>query len=153
VRVPAGVKDGAKLRIPGKGTPGQRGGPAGDLYVTVSVAPHPLFGRAGDDLTLTVPLGFAEAALGTTLRVPTIDGSVAVKVAAGTPNGRTLRVRGRGVPKKSGAGDLLVTVEVAVPAVLSSEAEDALKTFATTQTADPRPEITAALAAVDRSGS
>jgi len=153
VRVPAGVKDGAKLRIPAKGTPGQRGGPAGDLYVTVSVAPHPLFGRAGDDLTLTVPLGFAEAALGTTLRVPTMDGSVAVKVAAGTPNGRTLRVRGRGVPKKSGAGDLLVTVEVAVPAVLSSEAEDALKTFATTQTADPRPEITAALAAVDRSGS
>jgi molecular chaperone DnaJ len=153
VRVPAGVRDGAKLRIPGKGTPGARGGPAGDLYVTVSIGTHPLFGRTGDDLTLHVPLGFAEAALGTTLRVPTLDGSVAVKVAPGTPSGRTLRVRGRGVPKKGGVGDLLVTVDVAVPSVLTSEAEDALKGFAATQTADPRPEITAALAAVDRAAS
>lgn len=150
VRVPEGVRDGAKLRIAGKGTPGARGGPAGDLYVTVTVGSHPLFARSGDDLTITVPLGFAEAALGTTLRVPTIDGSVSLKVAPGTPNGRTLRVRGRGVPKKSGAGDLLVTVEVAVPSVLTSEAQEALKTFAATQTADPRPTITAALAG-DRS--
>jgi molecular chaperone DnaJ len=151
VRVPAGVKDGAKLRIAGKGTPGQRGGPAGDLYVTVSIAPHPLFGRTGDDLTLTVPVGFAEAALGTTLRVPTLDGSVGLKVSAGTPNGRTLRVRGRGVPKKNGAGDLLVTVEVAVPSVLDADAKAALEQFAATQTADPRPNITAALAEVERS--
>jgi len=153
VRVPAGVRDGAKLRIPGKGTPGQRGGPAGDLYVTVTVNPHPLFGRSGDDLTLSVPIGFTEAALGTTLRVPTLDGSVAVKVAPGTPNGRTLRVRGRGVAKKNGSGDLLVTIEVAVPSKLTSEAEDALKAFAATQSADPRPNITAALAATERSGS
>ncbi len=150
VRVPAGVKDGAKLRIAGKGTPGQRGGPAGDLYVTVSVAPHPLFGRSGDDLTLTVPIGFTEAALGTTLRVPTLDGSVSLKVAPGTPNGRTLRVRGRGVPKKNGAGDLLVTVEVAVPSVLDADARAALEQFAATQKADPRPNITAALAEVER---
>jgi molecular chaperone DnaJ len=151
VRVPAGVRDGAKLRIAGKGTPGTHGGPAGDLYVTVSVGAHPLFGRAGDDLTLTVPLGFTEAALGTTLRVPTLDGAVSVKVAPGTPSGRTLRVHGRGVPKKDGVGDLLVTVEIAVPSVLSSDAQAALETFAATQTADPRPAITAALAEVQRS--
>jgi molecular chaperone DnaJ len=148
VRVPAGIKDGAKLRVPGKGTPGTRGGPAGDLYVTVSVGKHPLFGRSGDDLTLTVPVAFHEAALGTTLRVPTLDGAVSLKVTPGTPSGRTLRVRGRGVPKKSGAGDLLVTVEVAVPAALNAEAQAALEAFAATQVADPRPQITAALAQV-----
>ncbi len=146
VRVPAGVRDGAKLRIAGKGTPGSRGGPAGDLYVTVSVGTHPLFGRSGDDLTLTVPVGFAEAALGTTIRVPTLDAPVSLKVAPGTPNGRVLRVRGRGVPKKNGAGDLLVTLEVAVPSALSADASAALEAFAATQTADPRPTITAALA-------
>jgi molecular chaperone DnaJ len=145
VRVPAGVKDGARLRIAGKGTPGQRGGPAGDLYVTVRVGAHPLFGRSGNDLTLTVPLSFAEAALGTTLRVPTLDAPVSLKVAPGTPSGRTLRVRGRGVPARSGAGDLLVTVEVAVPTTLSDEARDALEKYAAVAVDDPRPAITAAL--------
>ncbi|TAM89097.1 MAG: molecular chaperone DnaJ, partial [Jatrophihabitans sp.] len=146
VRVPAGVRDGAKLRIAGKGGPGSGGGPAGDLFVTVRVGRHPLFGRKGDDLTLTVPISFAEAALGTTLRVPTLDGSVALKVAPGTPSGRTLRVRGRGVTRKGKSADLLVTVEVAVPHRLSGEAKDALEAFAATQTDDPRPQITAALA-------
>jgi molecular chaperone DnaJ len=145
VRVPAGVRDGAKLRIAGKGTPGQRGAPAGDLYVTVHVRPHALFGRDGDNLTLTVPITFAEAALGTTVQVPTLDGSVRVKIAAGTPSGRTLRVRGRGVPKKRGAGDLLVTVEVAVPHKLSAEARQAVEAYASAQPDDPRPQITAAL--------
>jgi molecular chaperone DnaJ len=152
VRVPAGVRDGARLRIPGKGGPGQRGGPAGDLYVTVHVGTHPLFGRSGDDLTLTVPITFSEAALGTTLRVPTLDGSVALKVAPGTPSGRTLRVRGRGVPRRNGAGDLLVTVEVAVPQSLSAEARKALEAYAEAQHGDPRPEITAALANGHRAG-
>ncbi len=115
VRIPAGVRDGARVRVPGKGTPGASGGPAGDLYVTVHVEPHKLFGRSGDNLTLTVPITFAEATLGTTLRVPTLDGSVRVKIAPGTPSGRTLRVRGRGVHRRGHAGDLLVTVEVAVP--------------------------------------
>jgi molecular chaperone DnaJ len=146
VRVPAGVRDGAKLRIPGKGTPGDRGGPAGDLFVTVHVGAHELFGRSGDDLTITVPITFPEAALGTTLQVPTLDGSVRVKIPAGTPPGRTLRVRGRGVVKKSGAGDLLVTVEVAVPQKLNSEAHEALEKYAAAQPDDPRPMITAALA-------
>jgi len=146
VRIPAGVRDGAKVRLAGKGTPGQRGGPAGDLFVTVHVSPHELFGRSGDDLTLNVPIAFAEAALGTTLRVPTLDGAVSLKVAPGTPSGRTLRVRGRGVKTRHGHGDLLVTVEVAVPAKLESDAREALEKFAATQTADPRPQITAALA-------
>jgi molecular chaperone DnaJ len=145
VRIPAGVRDGAKVRIPGKGTPGAHGGPAGDLYVTVHVEPHKLFGRSGDDLTLTVPITFTEAALGSTLRVPTLDGSVALKIAAGTPSGRTLRVRGRGVHRRGRTGDLLVTVEVAVPTHLDEAARDALEQFATAQTDDPRPEITAAL--------
>jgi molecular chaperone DnaJ len=147
VRVPAGVKDGAKLRIAGKGSPGTRGGPAGDLYVTVRVGAHPLFGRSGNDLTLTVPVSFADATLGTTLRVPTLDGAVSLKVAPGTPSGRTFRVRGRGVPARSGPGDLLVTVEVAVPTALTDEARSALEKFAAVAADDPRPEITAALSA------
>ena len=145
VRVPSGVKDGARLRLAGKGSPGTRGGASGDLFVTVHVRPHPLFGRTGHDLTLTVPVSFAEAALGTTLRVPTLDGAVSLKVAPGTPSGRTLRVRGRGVPTRTGRGDLLVTVEVAVPARLGDDAREALEKFAATQTEDPRPRITAAL--------
>jgi molecular chaperone DnaJ len=145
VRIPAGVRDGARVRLAGKGTPGTQGAPAGDLYVTVHVEPHKLFGRSGDDLTLTVPITYAEAALGTTLRVPTLDGSVALKIAPGTPSGRTLRVRGRGVSRRGGTGDLLVTVEVAVPTHLDKASRAALEHFAATQTDDPRPEITAAL--------
>jgi molecular chaperone DnaJ len=149
VRVPAGVKDGAKLRIAGKGTPGKRGGPAGDLYVTVRVSAHALFGRSGNDLTLSVPLTFAEATLGTTLRVPTLDGAVSLKVAPGTPSGRTLRVRGRGVPARSGAGDLLVTVEVAVPTALTDDAREALEKYSAAVVDDPRPAITEALSRGD----
>jgi molecular chaperone DnaJ len=145
VRIPAGVRDGARVRLAGKGTPGTQGAPAGDLYVTVHVEPHKLFGRSGDDLTLTVPITYAEAALGTTLRVPTLDGSVALKISPGTPSGRTLRVRGRGVSRRGGTGDLLVTVEVAVPTHLDKQAREALERFAATQTDDPRPDITAAL--------
>ncbi|WP_375504124.1 molecular chaperone DnaJ [uncultured Jatrophihabitans sp.] len=147
VRIPTGIRDGSRIRVTGKGSPGGNGGPAGDLYVTVHVRPHALFGRSGDDLTLTVPLSFVEAALGTTLRVPTLDGSVALKVAPGTPSGRTLRVRGRGVPAKAGPGDLLVTVEVAVPQRVGDDARAALQAFAAAQPDDPRPDITAALRA------
>ena len=119
VRIPAGVKDGQRIRLAGKGAPGRRGGPAGDLFVVVHVSEHALFGRKGDDLTLTVPVTFAEAALGTTLTVPTLDGSVSLKVPAGTASGRTLRVRGHGVPGKGRKGDLLVTLDVAVPVRLT----------------------------------
>ncbi|GAB3305518.1 molecular chaperone DnaJ [Geodermatophilus aquaeductus] len=143
VRIPAGVKDGQRIRLAGKGAPGRRGGPAGDLFVVVHVSDHDLFSRKGDDLTLTVPITFPEAVLGTTLTVPTLDGNVTLKVPAGTASGRTLRVRGRGVPGRGRNGDLLVTVEVAVPQRLSAEAERAVKTL-DAELGDPRPQITAA---------
>jgi molecular chaperone DnaJ len=147
VRIPAGVKDGQRIRLAGKGAPGRRGGPAGDLFVVVHVAEHKLFGRKGNDLTLTVPISFAEAALGTTLTVPTLDGNVSLKVPAGTASGRTLRVRGRGVPGKGRAGDLLVTVDVAVPQRLSPGAREAIEKLTTELPDDPRPEITSAVQA------
>jgi molecular chaperone DnaJ len=145
VRIPAGVKDGQRIRLAGKGAPGRRGGPSGDLFVVVHVSEHELFGRKGDDLTLTVPITFVEAALGTTLTVPTLDGSVSLKVPAGTASGRTLRVRGRGVPGKGRSGDLLVTVEVAVPARLTAEQRELLEKLAAGMDEDPRPRITAAV--------
>jgi molecular chaperone DnaJ len=149
VRIPAGVKDGQRIRLAGKGAPGRRGGPASDLFVVVHVSEHPLFGRKGEDLTLTVPISFAEAALGTTLTVPTLDGSVSLKVPAGTASGRTLRVRGHGVPGKGRSGDLLVTLEVAVPQRLTPGAREAVEKLAAELPDDPRPEINEAV----RSGS
>jgi molecular chaperone DnaJ len=146
VKIPAGVADGQKIRLAGKGVPGERGGPAGDLFVRVHVRAHELFGRKGDDLTLTLPVTFPEAALGTTVRVPTMDGAVTLKIPAGTASGRTFRVRGRGVPKRSGgSGDLLVTAEVAVPKNLPGDAKEALEKYAAAQPNDPRPQITAAV--------
>ncbi|WP_138756920.1 molecular chaperone DnaJ [Modestobacter altitudinis] len=145
VRIPAGVKDGQRIRLAGKGAPGRRGGPPGDLFVVVHVSGSDLFGRSGNDLTLTVPVSFAEAALGTTLTVPTLDGSVSLKVPAGTSSGRTFRVRGRGVQGKGTPGDLLVTVEVAVPARLTPGAREAIEKLAAELPDDPRPEITEVL--------
>ncbi|MEH0842572.1 molecular chaperone DnaJ [Micromonospora sp. CPCC 205711] len=131
VRFPAGVADGQRIRLTGRGEPGDRGGPAGDLFVQVKVRPDDLFGRTGDDLTLTVPITFAEAVLGTDLRVPTLDGAVTLRVPPGTPSGRVLRARGKGVVRRDGqAGDLLVTLDVVVPATVSDEARAALETFA-----------------------
>jgi molecular chaperone DnaJ len=142
-RIPAGVKDGQRIRLGGKGTPGQRGGPAGDLLVTVHVRPHEVFGRKGDNLTITLPVTFPEAALGATVRVPTLSGApVSVKIPAGTTSGRTLRVRGKGLRRRDGTtGDLLVTVEVAVPQTLSDDAREALTTYAAAQTEDPRAHL------------
>jgi len=134
-RIPAGVKDGQRIRLRGKGATGERGGPAGDLYVNVKVAGHPLFGRKGDNLTLTVPVSFDEAALGAEIKVPTLDGApVTLKIPAGTPNGRSFRVRGRGVthtsgPAKGSPGDLIVTVDVQVPAALDEKARAAVEAF------------------------
>lgn len=143
VRIPPGVADGQRVRLAGRGVPGERGGPAGDLLVTVHVTPHPTIGRRDDDLTITVPVTFAEAALGTQVKVPTLDGPVTVKVPPGTSSGRTLRVRGRGVKRKDGgAGDLLVTVQVAVPQRLSADAKAALETYAAaTAGDDPRAHL------------
>ncbi len=131
VRIPPGVEDGQRIRLAGQGEAGLRGAPSGDLYVTVHVRPDRVFGRDGDDLTVTVPVSFTELALGTTLSVPTLDGKVGVKVPRGTADGRILRVRGRGVPRRGGgAGDLLVTVKVAVPPKLEGEALEALEAYA-----------------------
>jgi molecular chaperone DnaJ len=142
-RIAPGALDGQRIRLKGKGEAGARGGPAGDLYVTVHVRPHPVFGRKGDHLTLTVPVTFPEAALGAQITVPTLDGTpVTVRLPAGTPSGRTLRVRGKGVRRPDGTrGDLLVTVTVAVPASLSPEARDALAAYAAA-TADEDPRAT-----------
>jgi molecular chaperone DnaJ len=144
VRIPAGVTDGQRIRLRGKGAPGERGGPGGDLYVTVHVDAHPVFGRKGDNLTVTVPVAFVEAALGGDIKVPTLGGpDVTLKLPPGTPNGRTLRARGKGAVRKDGTrGDLLVTIEVAVPAATEGKALDALEAYreATADT-DPRAEL------------
>lgn len=130
VRVPAGVVDGQKVRLAGQGEAGLRGRPAGDLFVTVHVRPDEIFTRSGDDIEVTVPVSFGELALGGTITVPTLDGKVRVRVPAGTADGRTLRVRGRGVPKRSGTpGDLLVTVRVQVPTKLDDAAASALRSY------------------------
>jgi molecular chaperone DnaJ len=143
-RIPSGVRDGAKIRLKGKGAPGGRGGPNGDLYITVHVATHPVFGRRDDHLTLTAPVTFAEAALGADISVPTLDGTpVTLRVPAGTSSGQTFRVKGRGVSRRDGAsGDLLVTVTVAVPARLTGEARTALESYRDATTGDdPRADI------------
>jgi molecular chaperone DnaJ len=142
VRIPVGVADGQRVRVKGKGTPGNNGGPPGDLYVTVHVAPHPLFGRRGDNLLLRVPVTFSEAALGAEVKVPTLDGAVTVRIPPGTASGKALRVRGRGMPKAGGsAGDLLVTVDVAVPQTLSDEQRQAVEALAATESANPRAHL------------
>jgi molecular chaperone DnaJ len=142
VRIPPGVRDGQRIRLAGQGEAGLRGAPAGDLFVTVHVSQDKVFGRNGDDLTLVLPVSYSELVLGTTVSVPTLEGRVGVKVPPGTADGRTLRVRGRGVPKRGGgAGDLLVTVKVAVPQKLDDEASEALRRYAEAEKAggfDPR---------------
>lgn len=144
-RIPAGVKDGQRIRLKGKGAPGESGGPAGDLFVNVRVAPHPLFGRKGDHLTLTVPISFDEAALGAEISVPTLGGApVTLRIAPGTPTGRVLRVRGRGAPAKGSThGDLLVTVEVQVPTELDDAARAAVQAYRdATAGQNPRARLT-----------
>ena len=131
VRIPAGVEDGKKIRIRGKGSPGENGGSAGDLYVLVHVRAHPIFGRDGSSVTVDVPVTFPEAALGAEVSVPRVDGgTVRLKIPAGTPDGRTFRIRGRGVPRSNGTkGDLLATVQVVVPENLNDSARDLLTRF------------------------
>ena len=130
-RIPAGVKDGQRIRLKGKGAPGERGGPAGDLYIVVHVAPHAVFGRKDDNLTLTLPVTFPEAALGAEVKVPTLGGQpVTLRVPPGTSDGRTFRVRGKGSRRKDGTmGDLLATVQVQVPGTLNAEARAAVEAY------------------------
>ena len=130
VKVPAGIQDGQKLKVKGKGQPSPNGGPAGDLVVTIKVKPHAVFTRDGDNIRVSVPVTYAEATLGATIEVPVLGGEpVKLKVAPGTPNGRTLRVKGKGVQFGSRQGDLLATVEVMVPGHLPAKAKKLLEQF------------------------
>ncbi len=144
VRIPPGVEDGQRIRLAGQGEAGRRGAPSGDLYVVVHVKADRVFTRTGQDLKLTLPVSISELILGATVSVPTLEGSVGVKIPAGTTDGRTLRVRGRGVPKRAGgAGDLLVTVKVAVPPKLDDAAREAMQVYAQAERAcgfDPRAD-------------
>ncbi|MEZ2390531.1 DnaJ C-terminal domain-containing protein [bacterium RCC_150] len=143
VKIPAGIKDGQKVRQRGKGNPGPAG--SGDLIITVNVKPHSFFTRDGDNIRIHVPVTFAEAALGANIHVPTLDGdTVTLRVPPGTPSGRTLRIKGRGVKTSKGTGDLLVTIDVAVPQNLNKDAEEAVKAFAAaTSDSDPRHDLAA----------
>ena len=140
-RVPAGIKDGAKIKIKGRGAPGAAG--PGDLYVLVHVTPHPIFSRKDENIHLTLPITFAEAALGADISVPTLDGDeVTVRIAPGTPSGRTLRVKGRGVKKGLSAGDLMITLDVIIPQRVDGAAKKAVEEFAkATSDFDPRKEL------------
>ena len=142
-RVPAGVNDGAKIRVKGKGAPGEAG--PGDLFILLHVKAHPIFSRKGENILLTLPVTFVEATLGADIKVPTLDGDeVTVRLAPGTPNGRTLRVKGRGIKKGSVTGDLLATIEVQVPQKIEGDASEALKKFAdATASHDVRMEFRA----------
>ena len=132
VKIPAGVKDGGTIRLRGNGSPGSNGGPPGDLLVKVHVAKHGVFSRKNNDLLVTIPVTFAEASLGTKLDVPTMNGSVKLKIPAGTPSGKTFRVRGKGVvPSRGRAGDLLAKVEVVIPKRMSKDEKRLVEQLAT----------------------
>jgi molecular chaperone DnaJ len=145
IRIPAGVDDGQRIRLAGQGEPGRNNGPNGDLYVRVHVNPDPVFGRSGNNLTVTVPVTFPELALGTTLTVPTLDGKVTLKVPAGTASGRVLRAKGKGIAKRDGqVGDLLITLQVAIPNNMDAQAREALEAYASaTAEHDPRADLNA----------
>jgi molecular chaperone DnaJ len=141
VRIPAGVADGQRIRLKGRGAVGANGGPSGDLFVTVRVGGHRLFGRKGKDLTLTVPVTFPEAVLGAEVKVPTLDAPVTLRIPPGTPTGKTFRVRGRGAPISGGFGDLLVTVEVVIPSPLTDEQRAAVEALAAAIPESPRKHL------------
>jgi molecular chaperone DnaJ len=145
VKIPAGVKDGQKIKLRGKGEPSPDGGEAGDLVLTVTVRKHPVFERDGNNLRVVVPVTFTEAALGATIEVPTLGGNpVKLKVAAGTPSGRVLRVKGRGVATAKATGDLLAEVQIVVPNRLPDPAKEALEKFAAAMPDEnPREELLA----------
>lgn len=141
VRIPAGVDDGQIVRLPGRGAPGRNGGPPGDLFVLVRVAPHPTFGRDGHHLTIRLPVTYPEAVLGAEVKVPTLDGPpVTVRIPPGTPTGRVLRVRGHGVTAGNGRrGDLLATVEVDVPTRIGDKEREAVEALARAMDGDEHP--------------
>src|SRR4051812_5284865 len=141
VKIPAGVKDGARIKLAGRGEAPRAGGQPGDLYVVVRVQQHRMFGRKGNDLTVDLPVSFPEAALGANVQVPTLNGPVTLKVPSGTPSGKTFRVRGKGAPARNGQGDLLVTVRVDVPKKLSREQKDLLRQLQEGERESPRRSL------------
>jgi molecular chaperone DnaJ len=141
VKIPKGVADGVRVRLRSKGGSGRNGGARGDLYVRVHVAPHPIFARDGRDLRLTVPVAFTEAALGSVIEVPTLDGPTKIRMPAGTRSGKTFRVRGKGVETTKGVGDLLVTVEVLVPTELTEEQRHTLEELRGHDAENPRVHL------------
>jgi molecular chaperone DnaJ len=141
VGIPPGVRDGARIRLTGRGEPGPAGGQPGDLFVRVHVRPHAFFGRKGADLTVDLPLTYPEAALGANVQVPTLGGAVTMKVPAGTPNGKTFRLKGKGASKRGGRGDLLVTVGVEVPQKLSKQEKQLLKQLQEQEKGSPRRRL------------
>lgn len=143
VRIPAGAKDGTRIKLKGKGGAGMRGGPAGDLHVITRVMPSPVFTRRGDDLVVEVPVTFSEAALGAKIEVPTLDGRVKITVPAGSQDARTLRVPGKGAPRLNGSGNgsLLAKLRVLVPSSLTDEQKEALEAFAALDGSDPREKL------------
>jgi len=146
VRIPAGVEDGQRIKVKGRGAAGQGMAPPGDLYVVVHVGAHATFGRSGRNLTITVPITYPEAVLGTTITVPTLESKVTLKVPPGTPSGKVMRVRGRGVPAGNGRntgkpGDLLVKVEVVVPTELTDEQRAAVESLAAVSDQAPRVPV------------
>jgi molecular chaperone DnaJ len=153
IKIPRGVKDGVAIRLTGRGAAGANGGPSGDLIVRVTVTNHPVFGRKEDNLTVTVPITFSEATFGAQISVPVVTGgNVTLKIPAGTTSGKIFRVKGRGVTNSKGKqGDLLVTVELAIPLKLSKQAKAALENFAKeTENDDPREELLAKAASAPR---
>jgi molecular chaperone DnaJ len=143
VKVPAGARNGTRIRLKGKGEAGRYGGPSGDLFVVVEVEPSPLYERRGADLVLDVPVTYAEAALGANVEIPTPGGAVSLKVPAGTESGKLLRVKGRGAPhlKGSGHGDLLARVKVTVPKKLSKAEKEALEGYSKVSRENPRERV------------
>jgi molecular chaperone DnaJ len=151
VRIPAGVDNGQRIRLKGRGAPSRNGGPPGDLFVVCNVSGHQVFGRDGMNLTVRLPITFSEAALGANIEVPTLDGAtVTLRLKPGTPSGSRHRVKGKGISSKSSSGDLIVTVDVVVPTSLSSEEREAIESLAT-HSSSPRDKILAA--AQSRRGS
>ena len=140
VRIPAGLADGQTIRLKGQGLPGPRGS-AGDALITVSIAPHPLFQRDGADLRLDLPIALYEAVLGAKVRVPTLDGAIEVAIPAGTSSGRTLRIKGKGLPSKDGAGDLYVSARIVLPEHGEAELEGMMKRWREQKPYDPRRDM------------
>ena len=140
VKIPAGLADGQTIRLKGQGMPGP-GGRVGDALITVSIAPHPLFERDGADLRLELPITLYEAVLGAKVRVPTLDGAIDIAIPAGTSSGRTLRIKGKGLPSKDGIGDLYVTARIMLPERGEAELEELMKTWRDKKPYDPRRDM------------